>query len=141
MPAFVKTKRDEELWAKAKTRAAEEGRPHDWPFVTGIYKNMKGGKAASGTLSWTSMSQERKKLKRKSFAQKFLREEGSAGRLRELGRSLAVAGSRPPRAQMVTIAATLDGLLDQLKQLGEESPDLESLRRRVLVGVRRKATE
>lgn len=43
MPAFLKTPHDEELWSKAKARAAEEGHHEDWAYVTGIYKRMKGG--------------------------------------------------------------------------------------------------
>ena len=46
MPAFVKTKRDEELWQKAKARAKEQGHEEDWAYITGIYKKMKGGKVA-----------------------------------------------------------------------------------------------
>jgi len=47
MPAFVKTEKDEELWAKAKKRAEEQGHKGDWAYVTSIYKNMKGGKVAA----------------------------------------------------------------------------------------------
>jgi len=48
MPTFIKSKRDEVLWAKAKARAKEQGREGDWAYVTGIYKRMKGGKIAAG---------------------------------------------------------------------------------------------
>lgn len=44
MPAFVKTKKDEHLWAKAKSIAEEAGHKEDWAYVTGIFKKMKGGK-------------------------------------------------------------------------------------------------
>jgi len=44
MPAFVKTKEDERLWAKAKGIAEEAGHKEDWAYVTGIFKRMKGGK-------------------------------------------------------------------------------------------------
>ena len=47
MPAFVKTEKDEELWAKARERAKEQGRDKDWAYVTGIYKSMKGGKVGA----------------------------------------------------------------------------------------------
>lgn len=47
MPAFVRTRRDEDLWSKAKARAKEQGRAEDWPYVTGIFKRMKGGKVAA----------------------------------------------------------------------------------------------
>lgn len=46
MPGFIKTKRDEELWDKAKERAAEEGKKDNYAYITGIYKKMKGGKVA-----------------------------------------------------------------------------------------------
>ena len=46
MPAFLKTDEDERLWSKAKARAKEEGRSGDWAYITGIYKQMKGGKVA-----------------------------------------------------------------------------------------------
>ena len=41
MPAFIKTKRDEELWDKAKGIAEESGHKEDWPYVTGIWKRMR----------------------------------------------------------------------------------------------------
>lgn len=47
MPAFVKTEKDEELWAKAKQRAKEQGHAKDWAYITGIYKSMKSGKVAA----------------------------------------------------------------------------------------------
>jgi hypothetical protein len=47
MPAFVKTDKDEELWARAKERAKEQGRAKDWAYVTSIYKSMKGGKVGA----------------------------------------------------------------------------------------------
>jgi hypothetical protein len=43
MPGFIKTDRDEHLWSKAKSRAAEEGKAGQWPYITGIFKHMKGG--------------------------------------------------------------------------------------------------
>jgi hypothetical protein len=43
MPAFLKTPEDEHLWSKAKAVAAQEGHHEDWPYVTGIFKKMKGG--------------------------------------------------------------------------------------------------
>jgi hypothetical protein len=46
MPAFLKTKADEERWARAKARAKEEGHAEDWAYVTAIYKRMNGGKVA-----------------------------------------------------------------------------------------------
>ena len=46
MPGFVKTKEDERLWAKAKGLAEEQDHKEDWPYVTGIFKKMKGGKVA-----------------------------------------------------------------------------------------------
>lgn len=44
MPAFVKTKEDERLWEKAKGLAEDAGKKENWAYITGIYKNMKGGK-------------------------------------------------------------------------------------------------
>jgi hypothetical protein len=40
----VKTKKDEELWAKAKAQAAKEGKGNNYAYVMGIFQNMKGGK-------------------------------------------------------------------------------------------------
>lgn len=51
MPAFLKTKEDEERWARAKKRAEEEGHAGDWAYVTGIYKRMNGGKVAGGMVT------------------------------------------------------------------------------------------
>jgi hypothetical protein len=62
----------------------------------------------------------------------------SAQRMRELGRSLMVAGTRAPRQQMISIAATIDGLLEQLDMLGDQDPSLNALRRRVLMSLRGK---
>jgi hypothetical protein len=53
MPAFIKTKEDERLWQKAKKRAEEEGHKEDWAYITGIFKNIKGGKVANRVaLRW-----------------------------------------------------------------------------------------
>jgi len=46
MPGFIKTKRDEELWTKAKEVAEKAGHKEDWPYITGIWKKMKGKKAS-----------------------------------------------------------------------------------------------
>lgn len=46
MPGFIKTPEDERLWQKAKDRAEEQGHKEDWPYVTGIWKKMKGEKTA-----------------------------------------------------------------------------------------------
>jgi hypothetical protein len=46
MPAFVKTKKQEELWARAKEQAAKAGHAEEWDYVTAIYKQMNGGKVA-----------------------------------------------------------------------------------------------
>lgn len=46
MPAFVKTKEQEELWARAKEQAAKAGHAEEWDYVTAIYKQMNGGKVA-----------------------------------------------------------------------------------------------
>lgn len=45
MPSFLKTPEDERLWQRAKEQAAEAGHAEDWPYVTGIWKRMKGKKA------------------------------------------------------------------------------------------------
>lgn len=47
MPAFIKTKEEERLWAKAQEVAAKSGHKEDWPYITGIYKKMHGGKVAN----------------------------------------------------------------------------------------------
>lgn len=47
MPAFVKTKEDEETWERAKERAEEQGEKGNWAYVTSLYKSMKGGKVAA----------------------------------------------------------------------------------------------
>jgi len=46
MPSFIKTPADEKLWDRAKQLAEEQGHKEDWPYVTGIYKRMHGGKVA-----------------------------------------------------------------------------------------------
>ena len=150
MPAFVKTDKDEELWSKAKARAKEQGRAKDWAYITGIYKSMKGGKVAEmKNAKWKNLSSDRRAKARQAFAPMMVEDEEivmlpgdvkrlSAERMRELGRSLMVAGTRPPRAQLVSIAVTLDGLLEQMKMLGEQNPSLNALRRRVLLGLRGK---
>ena len=144
MPSFVKTKKDEELWSKAKDRAKDAGKEDNWAYVTGIFKKMKGDKLAR-------MSREERRMRAKK-ALSVLMEEGmedeikmpselrrlSADRMREMGRSLMVAGMRAPRQQIVAIAVTLDGLLEQLKLLGEQNPGLNALRRRILLNLRNK---
>ncbi len=37
----VRTKRDEQLWAKAKARAAEAGHEGDWAYVMGVFKKSR----------------------------------------------------------------------------------------------------
>jgi len=50
MPAFIKTARDEHLWAKAKARVAAEypkvkhGSDRYWALVNGTFQSMKGKK-------------------------------------------------------------------------------------------------
>jgi len=47
MPAFIKTKYDEQVWKRAKQQASKTLKPTDpayWALVTTIYKKMKGGK-------------------------------------------------------------------------------------------------
>jgi len=46
MPAFIKTPAQERLWEKAKGLAEEAGHKEDWPYITGIYKKLHGGKVA-----------------------------------------------------------------------------------------------
>lgn len=151
MPAFVKTKKDEELWANARARAKEQGRDEEWAYVTGIYKSMKGGKVA---MKWNEKTPEQRAAKKKAFAPMVAPrppadaeeivvlpadvKRMSAERMRELGRSLMVAGMRAPRQQMISIAVTLDGLLEQLNMLGEQDPGLGALKRRILLGLRGK---
>lgn len=152
MPAFVKTKKDEELWSKAKSRAKEQGHEGDWAYVTGIYKKMKGGKVAAERRlvagpRWRDIGDDEKRAMRRALAPVMIEDEEavvlpsdvrrvSAERLRELGRALMVAGMRAPRQQMISIAVTLDALLDHLKLLGDQSPALNALRRRVLLKMR-----
>lgn len=40
----VKTKRDEELWHRAKVLAAQQGRAEDYAYIMGIFKKLKRGK-------------------------------------------------------------------------------------------------
>ncbi len=52
MPSgLVKTKRDEELWSKAKSQAAKQGHTEDWAYVNGIYQKMKGHTKKTASLS------------------------------------------------------------------------------------------
>jgi len=100
------------------------------------------------TSKWKDLSpQDRKARMHKAFGGILEEEEVilpadvkrvSAERMRELGRSLMIAGMRPPRSQMVSIAVTLDGLLEQLKLLGDQNASLNALRRRVLLQLRGK---
>jgi hypothetical protein len=111
---------------------------------------MKGGKMAEmKNTKWNALPAEQQARRRRAFAPGLVEDEEvvllpadvkrvSAERLRELGRSLMIAGTRPPRPQMVSIAVTLDSLLEQLKMLGEQNPGLNALRRRILLGLRGK---
>lgn len=47
----VKTKKDEELWSRAKARAAEQGHSEEWDYVMSIYQSMKGKKKESSMNS------------------------------------------------------------------------------------------
>jgi len=47
MPGFIKTKEDERLWKKAQGIAEKNGLKEDWPYITGIYKKMRGGKVGA----------------------------------------------------------------------------------------------
>lgn len=46
MPAFIKSPADEKAWQVAKARAKEQGHDEDWPYVTAIWKSMRGKAAA-----------------------------------------------------------------------------------------------
>lgn len=39
-PNVVKTKKEEELWDKAKGLAADQGHKEDYPYIMGIFKKM-----------------------------------------------------------------------------------------------------
>jgi len=47
---LVRTKKDEELWSRAKARAAEQGHKEDWAYVNGIYQRMKGNTKKTASL-------------------------------------------------------------------------------------------
>lgn len=112
------------------------------------------GKVAEGTTmddltktgKWRDLSPEERQIRtRKAFGEVVVEDEVvlpsdvkrmSAERMREFGRSLMVAGTRAPRQQMISIAVTLDGLLEQLRMLGEQDPGLRALRRRILLKMR-----
>jgi len=47
VPSFLKTKKDEDMWAKAKAFAEESGHKDDWPYITGIWKQMQGEGASA----------------------------------------------------------------------------------------------
>jgi len=51
MPAFIKTKKDEEIWAKAKKAVDKSKYPEDvyWKIVTTVFKKMKAGKNKKDT--------------------------------------------------------------------------------------------
>jgi len=69
---------DEAHWAKAKSRAEEEGHSKDWPYVVGIYKRM----TRSGEFE-TAFSKVRKKTKASvdAWKEKHPRWKGSARKL------------------------------------------------------------
>jgi hypothetical protein len=58
MPAFIRTQHDEHLWSKAKARAAAEGKAEQWPYITGIFKHMKGGSVNKSAMDLTSFARE-----------------------------------------------------------------------------------
>ena len=51
MPSFLKTKEDERLWGKAKSIAESHGHDGDWPYITGIWKNMSGKTASASRVA------------------------------------------------------------------------------------------
>lgn len=52
MPTFIKTKKDEARWEKAKALAKDQGQAENWAYITGIYKRMNGGKVADLALRY-----------------------------------------------------------------------------------------
>jgi hypothetical protein len=75
MPSnLVKTHRDEELWSKAKARAAEQGHKGDWAYINGIYQRMKGHKKTASLLNAIQKearvlnTRGRKRVAKKNFA-------------------------------------------------------------------------
>lgn len=118
-----------------KRYLAQYGRPG-----TGVEEH------ALKSARWWDLSSEERARMRKAFAPMVVEDAEavppsdvkrvSAERMRELGRSLMVAGMRAPRQQMISIAVTLDGLLEQLKMLGDQNPGLNALRRRILLKMR-----
>jgi hypothetical protein len=54
MPAFIKSKKDEEVWSRAKARAHDQyGAKEDnkfWATVNAIYQRMRGHKEAQNRL-------------------------------------------------------------------------------------------
>ena len=43
MPGFIKTKKDEEVWSRAKEQAEKAGHKENWAYVNSIYQKMRGG--------------------------------------------------------------------------------------------------
>lgn len=62
-----------------------------------------------------------------------------ADRMRELARSLMIAGTRQPRQQMMEISKAIDTLLEQLDMLADQ-PGRDALRRRILLNLRQRTT-
>jgi hypothetical protein len=60
-----------------------------------------------------------------------------ADRMRDVARSLMMAGMKPPRQQMMEIAKALDLLLEQLNLLADQ-PGRDALRRRILLNIRQR---
>lgn len=58
MPAFIKTPAQERLWEKAKGLAEEAGHKEDWPYITGIYKKLHGGRVALQSKSVADLERE-----------------------------------------------------------------------------------
>lgn len=56
-------------------------------------------------------------------------------RMRDLGRSLMISGTRAPRQQMIEVGKALDALIDQLELLADQ-PGRQALKRRILLGLR-----
>lgn len=56
MPAsVVKTKREEELWERAKEVAAEAGEGENWAYIMGIFKKMNPDRFKEAGLTMPSM--------------------------------------------------------------------------------------
>lgn len=62
MPGFIKSPEDEKAWEKAKSLAKEQDKAENWPYITGIWKRIRGKEAMASRIAFQHIRTSQNKV-------------------------------------------------------------------------------